>query len=97
MSDTKIKSNSCVSPCKDKMFFNSIVYVTDYGTPQRLSTGLPSTILNIKDASKRLSEMMLKLHIKKTDAFYEGPHFSSVGEVHVYSDGSPMRFVKAKA
>jgi hypothetical protein len=77
-----------------KKLFNKVVYSGDYGTPEIIGSGLPNKINNIYDAFSELSDMVYKEEPKKSDDLYSDPEHISYGELHVYSDGQPMRFIK---
>jgi len=78
-----------------KQLINKVVYSTEYGTAENHTIGLPDKINNITDAFYALSEMVGSEQPNKSDQLYPVSTYSSYGELHVYADGRPMRFIKA--
>jgi hypothetical protein len=65
-----------------------------YGTIPNLKSGLPSKINNVKDVEEGLRNIILKnpeINLVN-NANYNNPA-NKIGDIHVYADGSPMRFV----
>jgi hypothetical protein len=76
----------------DKVVFDEI-----YGTKEIIASGLPNKIHNVKDAFKELrSYMNTPITIQYNTLYYDyNPKWSRLGDLHIYSDGSNMRFDKA--
>ena len=62
-----------------------------YGTIENTNSGLPSKILNVDDAAKALLEYITSDKLKN-NAFYMSK--VKLGDLHVYDDGRPIRFIK---
>ena len=82
---------------KIKDFFDSVVYSGRYGTPENSASGLPDKINNVSDALSKLSDMVMSKEPKTSDDKFLNPgyNYQSLGELHIYSDGQPMKFIKA--
>uniref|UniRef100_A0A6C0HGL7 Uncharacterized protein n=1 Tax=viral metagenome TaxID=1070528 RepID=A0A6C0HGL7_9ZZZZ len=79
-------------PIKD--LFNSVVCTGEFGTPEIIASGLPAKINNISDALSSLSDMVMGTEPNLSNTLYSGSKYTSYGELHVYSDGRPMKFIK---
>lgn len=82
-----------------KNFFKKISdYGNDYiskgfGTKENLTSGIPNNkINNVIDAMKVLETIVLD-NLNTNNIIYQP--FTSLGELHVYMDGRPMKFIKA--
>ena len=62
-----------------------------YGTIENTNSGLPAKIVNVDDAAKALLEYITKDKMSN-NAFYMSK--VKLGDLHVYDDGRPMRFIK---
>ena len=62
-----------------------------YGTQENTNSGLPTKIVNVDDAAKALLEYITRDKLKN-NAFYMSK--VKLGDLHVYDDGRPMRFIK---
>ena len=74
-----------------------IKYKIDYGTPELIGSGLSKNIINnVQDAANHFIREVTKPDaIMANEAFYRSQGFTSLGELHIYDDGRPMRYVKA--
>jgi hypothetical protein len=65
-----------------------------YGTPEIVRSGLPAAINNVSDASAELENI---IHNAMFSAYNDENYsnMDSLGELNVYTDGRPMRFVPA--
>jgi hypothetical protein len=77
-----------------KAFFNKVVYNSDYGTGEMVVSGLPTKINNVSDAFMALSDMVSAEQPALSDGVFPADEYDSLGELHVYSDGRAMRFIK---
>ena len=77
-----------------KDFFNKVVYDNAYGTDELINSGLPNKINNVYDAFRALSNIVSAEQPALSDGVFSLPQYDSLGELHVYSDGRAMRFVK---
>ena len=77
-----------------KDFFNKVVYDNAYGTDELINSGLPNKINNVYDAFRALSHMVYNEQPALSDGVFSLPKYNSLGELHVYSDGRAMRFIK---
>lgn len=77
-----------------KDFFNKVVYDNAYGTDELINSGLPGKINNVYDAFRALSHMVYNEQPALSDGVFSLPKYSSLGELHVYSDGRAMKFIK---
>ena len=65
-----------------------------FGTKENKKSGLPGKISNVDDAYLALLEYITASGMKaKNDVFYMLN--TKLGDLHIYDDGRPMRFVKA--
>ena len=73
-----------------------INYKTEYGTPELIRSGLSKNIINnVEDAAEHFIREVTKPDaIMANEAFYNSRGFTSLGKLHIYDDGSPMRYVK---
>ena len=69
----------------------SILGEKQYGTIENTNSGLPAEIVNVDDAAKALLEYITTDKLKN-NAFYMSK--VKLGDLHVYDDGRPMRFIK---
>jgi hypothetical protein len=69
-------------------------YTTSYGTPENTKSGLPKKIYNVTDAYISLEKMITQSE-KQTQNTSVYSTKTKLGDMHVYSDGKPMRFVAA--
>ena len=75
-----------------KNIASKIKYAGDYGTPNVIKSGLPKKINNVMDACIVLQDMINWPAYKTKNAqFYSRK--SKLGDMHVYSDGTPLRFI----
>jgi hypothetical protein len=77
-----------------KDFFNKVVYDNTFGTDELINSGLPGKINNVYDAFRALSKMISAEQPALSDGVFSLPKYNSLGELHVYSDGRAMRFIK---
>ena len=79
---------------KIKDLVNSVVYIAQYGTQENIVSGLPAKINNTTDALSSLSDMVATNEpaASNSNILYKG--LTSYGELHIYSDGRPMDFIK---
>ena len=77
-----------------KNFFNKVVYDNTYGTDELINSGLPGKINNVYDAFRALSNIVYNEQPALSDGVFLLPEYTSLGELHVYSDGRAMRFIK---
>jgi len=78
-----------------KQLFTRVVYTREFGTEENVNSGLPTKINNISDAFTALSDMVFTEQPALSDGLFPAVEYASLGELHVYSDGRPMRFIKA--
>ena len=78
-----------------KHFFTKVVYTNMFGAAENVNSGLLANINNISDAFTALSDMVSAEQPALSDGLFPAAEYSSLGELHVYSDGRPMRFIKA--
>jgi len=78
---------------KIKDLMAKVVYNKKFGTKELEHTGLPDKIHNVFDAFSALSDIMNEQEPALSDAVYADDKYSSLGELHVYSDGTPMKFI----
>jgi hypothetical protein len=76
-----------------KRLINKTDYKENFGTPELNLSGLPYKINNVTDACYELSNMVMMQEPALSDSLYAGDEYSSCGELHVYFDGTPMRFI----
>lgn len=76
---------------------SNVNYDDYYGTKEIKKNGLPNhTINNVKDAHTALRVVVENQAISAAnEAFYADPAYSKLGDLHIYGDGSPMKFEKA--
>jgi hypothetical protein len=68
-------------------------YGNIFGTKENMSSGIPNNkINNVLDAAKVLGSIVLNNFDNYNKYFKK---YTSLGELHVYMDGSPMKFIKA--
>jgi hypothetical protein len=73
---------------------NKVVYSDYYGTQEREETGYPRAIYNVEDAAQCITdEIMSDKFQMENYALYAGK--TKLGDLHIYSTGEPMRFIKA--
>lgn len=85
----KIKQHKIAEIDTQYAFLNKIIYRDMYGTPEKMTSGLPTKIHNVSDAFARIKSMVLF-----NDALYATS--SQLGVLHIYLDNTtPMRFVPA--
>ena len=77
-----------------KDFFNKVVYDNAYGTDELINSGLPGKINNVYDAFRALSNIVSAEQPALSDGVFSLPKYNSLGELHVYSDGRAMKFIK---
>ena len=71
--------------------YKKLVYNRDSQTP--LSSGYPKSLNNCQDAFKFLTDAITKqTFIDRNDSEFENS--TKIGELHVYTDGKPMKFIK---
>jgi hypothetical protein len=75
-----------VAPLFD--LFEQVTYLDFYGTPENLHHE-PNKINNVTDAELRFRELVQQ-NVLVNDAYYAGSN--KIGELHVYTDGRPIRF-----
>jgi len=90
--DIKKASYKASKDIKD--FFNKVVYDNTFGTDELINSGLPDKINNVYDAFRALSKMVSAEQPALSDGVFSLPKYNSLGELHVYSDGRTMRFIK---
>jgi hypothetical protein len=86
-------------------FFNKINYCNGFnyrnpcqgfGTIENTRRGLPDIINNVLDAHDELLRVITDPHtIDNNDAIFNDPN-EKLGELHVYYDGRPMKFIENK-
>jgi hypothetical protein len=70
-------------------------YKTEYGTPELARSGLSKNIINnVEDAAEHFMREVTKPDAIIANEDYYSRGFTSLGELHIYDDGSPMRYVK---
>lgn len=74
--------------------FISKVKYGKFGTKQELKSGLPSKINNITDAELGLRNIILSKVIQDNNTLRYNS-VDKIGDIHVYSDGSPMKYEPA--
>uniref|UniRef100_A0A6C0JZP3 Protein kinase domain-containing protein n=1 Tax=viral metagenome TaxID=1070528 RepID=A0A6C0JZP3_9ZZZZ len=65
-----------------------------YGTKENLGSGLPRSVNNISDAYSELERLMSDSWIQAYNDIFYAP-LSKLGDLHIYDDGRPMRYVPA--
>lgn len=71
-----------------------VKYEQNFGTPNMANSGLPKQINNVTDACIALQEMIGQPDNQRDNAtFYSHKTKKKLGDMHVHSDGSPLRFV----
>ena len=84
-SDNRLITNTIES------FLKNVYFTGQYGTKEQIQPLTDSTkIYNITDAMNRLGDILKKDNIPKVN-YAEG----SYGELHIYHDQTPMKFIKA--
>jgi len=68
---------------------SKIVFTEDYGTKEKLNTGLPAKIHNVMDAEKELRALVKRADARNTN-FYAGKE--KLGDLYIYGN-APMTFV----
>jgi hypothetical protein len=63
-----------------------------YGTEPNPASGLPNRINNVEDAFKALCGLV-ENPIQKTKNEFDYAGSKKLGELHIYDDGRPMRYV----
>jgi len=71
-----------------------VKYTTSYGTPDTVNTGLPYKIYNVMDACISLQKMITQPEKQNHNTSVYSTK-TKLGDMHVYSDGRPLRFVAA--
>jgi len=71
---------------------NKVKYSMMYGTPEMTKSGLPKKIYSVMDACHALQDMIIRPSNQiKNAEYYSGK--SKLGDMHVYEDGRPIRFL----
>lgn len=71
---------------------STVKYNIPYGTQEDTKSGLPMQIRNVRDACMALqTHIESPMSIAENDTHYVGK--TRLGDMHVYSDGRPLRFV----
>ena len=72
---------------------NKLKYDDRFGTPE-LNNGMPNNMHNISDAAHMFGNLLSELaFIEANNRVYATK--TKLGDLHIYNDGRPMRFVKA--
>ena len=81
--------------------FKKIVYAVGLkaddnhsGTKENKSSGLPSRIQNVLDAEKALRELLISRPFIKLNNFKYSDKAKRMGTLHIYTDGTQMKFDK---
>jgi len=83
---SKVKYGVGITDEKNKVF----------GTEPNISKGYPFAVYNVKDAEEALRNIILNPDMKfLNDAFFNDSS-KKLGNMHVYSDGSPTKFIPTK-
>ena len=72
----------------------NVTYIHHYGTPENRESGLPNKIHNVMDACISLHEMITQSENQIHNASVYSTK-TKLGDMYVYSDGRPLRFVAA--
>lgn len=73
---------------------SKVKYGTLFGTPEMTKSGLPSKIYTVNDARIALQNRIMNEECRiNNENHYVGK--AKLGDMHVYSDGRPLRFVSA--
>jgi hypothetical protein len=71
---------------------NEVVYLDYYGTKERIETGAPGYILNVRDAAKKITNYIMRDdYRRKNEEVNAGKE--KLGDLYIYMDGRPMDFV----
>ena len=72
---------------------NKLNYNQRFGTPEA-NNGMPATIMNVSDAAHMFGNLLSELaFIEANNRVYVTK--TKLGDLHIYNDGRPMRFVKS--
>jgi hypothetical protein len=72
--------------------FEQVTYLDTYGTPENLHHE-PNKINNVSDAELRFRHL-IQHNVRENDSHYAS--LNKIGELHVYTDGRPIRFEKSR-
>ena len=79
-----------------KTLFTKVVYSDNYGTTQKLKSGLPQKVHNVMDAFNLLKKICMNPAFKQdNDNTYSAGSrsgFTKLGNLHIYADGRDMVF-----
>ena len=89
-----IKKTAYNASADIKKFFTKVVYTGKYGTGEIQASGLPGNIFNVSDAFSAISDMVSAEQPALSDGVFPADEYTSLGELHVYSYGRAMRFIK---
>jgi hypothetical protein len=67
------------------------IYKDKYGTKEEIASGLPKLINNVIDAHTALKTLVSKSKESNNNYFKRRP---KLGDLHIYTDGTPMEFIK---
>jgi thiamine kinase-like enzyme len=74
-----------------KVLPNKWVY---YGTKENKTSGLPKKVNNVTDAYKELERLVSIIGFKNANEYYYRS-LNKLGDLHIYDNGRPMRYVPA--
>lgn len=91
--DMKIKGLSKENNPSFHRMLQNVVFKDMYGTPNNLQPSMNDEINNVSDAFEKLLGLITQpSYIKRNTHYYSGG-FKLLGELHIYSDKTPMRFI----
>jgi hypothetical protein len=94
-----------INPNSDinKYFLSKVVYDAYYGTSERSNDGFPNKINNVTDSLE-----LLEIYVTNPDTILQNENnfkaiyqvtgenfYKKIGDLHIYEDLTPMRFVQA--
>ena len=65
-----------------------------YGTKENKTSGLPQKVNNVTDAYKELERLVSIIGFKNANEYYY-KSLDKLGDLHIYDNGRPMRYVPA--
>jgi hypothetical protein len=75
--------------------YNKLKYANFYGTPP-MESGYPTSLNNCHDAYLFLKDIINNPSYQTTNSIFDRDMFIKIGELHIYADGNPVKFIKTK-
>lgn len=76
-------------------FLDKVIFHHDYGTTPNPRSHYPTHIANVQDAFHGIKDILnTRAYLQSNDAFYQTKQ--KMGDLYIYSDGSPLQYVAAK-